>query len=70
MYNYQILVNNSKTEILEKLLKMSLDTHNWEEYEETAYHIEWLFEKTKPETNKFFEIKKEESKQDVQLPEN
>lgn len=53
---------------MEKLVEMSLWAENWEEYEETADHILWLFQKCSPMIeNKFFP--KKEVK-DVQLPED
>lgn len=67
MYNYHILTKFNKTDIMEKLVKMSLETMNYEEYEETADHLLWLFEKCKPEVLKTFFPEKEVK--DVQLPE-
>lgn len=68
MYNYQILTSTNKTDILEKLIEMSLWTNEYEKYVETADHLTWLFKKTDPEIERFFFPEKEVK--DVQLPEN
>lgn len=68
MYNYQILTSMSKTEIYEKLVKMSLYTMDYGKYEELADAITYLFSKMDPEVEKYFFPEKEVK--DVQLPEN
>lgn len=54
MYNYQILLNTSKTEIYEKLILMSLYTNDYETYVETADNLTWLFTEMDPEVKKYF----------------
>lgn len=58
----------SKTEIYEKLIKMSLYTMDYGKYEELADVITYLFSKMDPEVEKYFFPEKEVK--DVQLPEN
>lgn len=54
MYNYELLTKNSKMELLEKALTMAIETNDWETAEEYLYNIKWLFEKMKPEAEKYF----------------
>lgn len=54
MYNYELLTQNSKMELLEKALTMAIETNNWEIAEEYLYNIKWLFQKMDPEAEKYF----------------
>lgn len=59
----------NKTDILDKLVKMSLYTNEYDKYEEAADHLTWLFEPMEKEVEKFF-FPKKEAEINVQLSEN
>lgn len=55
---------------MEKLASWSLQTYDWNIYEETADHILWLFKEMDQEVSKIFFPEVKEVQLNVQLPKN